>query len=267
MSPQTIKKIIEEKVIGKVKPDHDAYGHHYLLPSGTRVDSVTTKNVLDKPHLLNWAVKVGVEWLEKNDRFARLNGPEREATIKGAQMACKDIRDDAGNIGSIVHSYVEEYINKWLRDGIKPESFIDRTADYRVIAGCRAIEALFVKHNIVPIASELLVGDERMNSAGTLDFLCFWDGKLTLVDWKTSNAVDPIGYSMQTAAYKKMFERMTGLRIKECKIVLISKYDDRVSVYKLSDAKSALKAFMNLSKVYDWVSDRSEKVYKDIKQL
>lgn len=213
---------------------------------------------------------MGVQWLVKDDRYLKLKEEVyHEEMIAGAQLAHTDIRDEAGGVGTIAHNAAERYINDWIASGEMPPSivsFAPENCDPRSIASMRAVEAFFKKHNIVPLASEILVGDIRY-SAGTLDFLALMDGKLTLIDFKTSNAVDKISYSLQVAAYKYFFEGMTGLKIKECKILHLSKDYDKFEVYKVLNLPQAWKAFKNVCGAYDWIYGPKEKIIKDIKRL
>lgn len=272
MNAQQIKSVINEKIIGVWEACHDDSGHRYRNNKTGHIQrSVTTKlAVLSKPHLLNWAVKMGAEWLLKEDRLNRF-ATERfhDDMVKGMQLAHTDIRDDAGGVGTTAHNAAERYINDWLASGIRPENILDfapTPCDPRAVASMRAVEAFFKKHDIVPLASEILVGDVRY-SAGTLDFLALMDGKLTLIDFKTSNAVDQISYSMQVAAYKYFFELMTGLTIKQCKILHLSKDSDKFEVWKVMKAPDAYKAFKQVCGVYDWVYSKNEKIIKDIKRI
>lgn len=270
---ERVKIIIKEKVLGKFEPRHTDKGHFYHhIESGYNQPSVTQKlgSVLSKPHLISWSIKMGAEWLLKEDRLNRFATERfREDMIKGMQLAHTDIRDEAGSVGTIAHNAAERYINQWIADGEKPKDikvFSIENADSRSIASMRAVEAFFNKHAIYPIASEILVGDIRY-SAGTLDFLCMMDGKLTLIDFKTSNSVDAISYSAQVAAYKYFFESMTGLTIKQCKILHLSKDYDKFTVYKVNKLPAAWKAFRQICGVYDWIYGPGDKVEKDIKRL
>lgn len=267
-----IQGVIAEKVTGIWQADHDDYGHRYLNTiSGLHQRSVTTKlAILNKPHLLNWAVRMAAEWLLKEDRLNRIATERfRDDMIKGMQLAHADIRDDAGGVGTIAHNAAERYINEWIASGVLPENIVTfaiPNPDPRSIASMRAVEQYFKKKVIYPIASELLVGDERF-SAGTLDFLAFVDGKLTLVDFKTSNAIDKESYSMQVAAYKYFFEKMTGLKIENCIILHLSKDYDKFEVWKVLNIAKAWKAFKEVCMVYDWSKDRKDKIIKDIKRI
>jgi hypothetical protein len=272
MTTEEIKNIIQEKVIGVWEPCHDDTGHRYRnTKTGHIQRSVTTKlAILSKPHLINWSIKMGAEWLLKEDRLNRFATERfREDMIRGMQMAHLDKRDDAGGVGTIAHNAIERYINDWIASGTRPQSIVQfaiENPDPRAVASMRAVEAFFNKHNIEPIASEILVGDIRY-SAGTLDFLCMMDGKLTLIDWKTSNAVDQISYSAQVAAYKYFFEKMTGLKIAQCKILHLSKDYDKFTVYKIQNISKAWTAFKQIASIYDWVYGTKDKIISDIKRI
>jgi len=270
---EKIKDIIRTKITGVWVPEHDDYGHRYRnTRTGHMQRSVTTKlAILSKPHLINWSIRMGAEWLLKEDRLNRLVTERfREDMIKGMQIAHTDVRDDAGAVGTIAHNAAERYINDWIASGVMPENictFASENSDPRSIASMRAVESFFKKHQIIPIASEILVGDVRY-SAGTLDFLCYMNEELTLIDFKTSNAVDQISYSAQVAAYKYFFEKMTGIKIKHCKILHLSKDYDKFTVYKINKLPAAWKAFKQICGIYDWMYDnKKDKIISDIKRL
>lgn len=271
-----IKAIIEKKVVGKITPAHDERGHHYAFvgdKSGLVVDSVTTKLVLDKPHLVRWAVRISFEWMES--KWASMTKENREEYLKGAQESPYDVRDEAGQTGHIAHDAIEMYVKDWIATGIRPldiKVYVKpkegALLDYRAVAAARSAEALFKKKNVVPIASEILVGLKRYKSAGTLDMLILNldTNEIELWDWKTSNAVNDT-YAMQVAAYKKFFEGMTKLTIAKSKIIHLSKESDVFHVYNIPDIDLAWKAFLDIGKVYDWVKNGREKLSKDIKVI
>jgi len=303
---QTVKDNVQKYCLGKILPKHDNYGHHYAFTdSGLVVDSVTTiLSILRKDHLLKWAITKGVEWLEVSDRWTRLGDPlYRSELLVGAQTAHTDIRDDAGNVGTQAHNAIELYLIEWINTGVKPQDirlffpFVTKEEDLwqipgyvpirltaprksikisdelwivdtdpRAIASARGVEKLFNEHKVVPLYSELLVGDQKY-SAGTLDFLCLWDGVLTLVDWKTSNKIDKISYPLQISAYKYFFQHMTGIRIKQCKLIHLSKTSNSFTVWNLVDSVSCWVAFKALCVAYRWMNDRKEHLLKDKKIL
>lgn len=269
------RKIIQERVIGKVKADHDDTGHWYLLPSGKREASVTTKLILDKPHLIKWAIRLAFEWMELDERWNKMTPNNRDEYLQGATLAHTEERDTAGSIGHQAHAVLELYIKEWIANGSPREdikTMITPGTHYKVFGACRSAEAGFKEYNIVPIASEILVGWEKFrkngdtlySGAGTLDAI-MWNTEtreLELWDFKTSNQVND-GYAMQIAAYKKFFEDMTGLKIKKSRVLKIDKFSDKFLCYNVRDTKNAFKAFVAMSFVYDWIHNGREKLTKD----
>jgi hypothetical protein len=275
MTPEQIKKIIQEKVSNVWEVAHTTSGHRYLhVSSGKYQDSVTTKlGILAKPHLLPWAVRVGVEFLLEGDRLERIKNPNwKDELIQGAQMAHLGLRDSAGLTGTKTHSFAERYINEWLEFGKKPEdimSLIDiNKDDPRAIAGARSFELAFSKNKIIPLASEIIVGHPDY-SCGALDLLVLWGEKeeLCLLDIKTSNSVDK-NFRYQLVAYKKFFEFMCPeLKIKKVKILHLSKDMAKCEIYNVKSLPQAWKTFKNICQIYDDIMSKKEKVVKDIKRI
>ena len=263
---------ITSKVNGVWIPQHDTQGHKYFNKElNISQRSVTTKlQILAKPHLTQWAVRVGVEWLLKDDRIERLRNIHwKDEMVSGAQMAHLDIRDNAGLTGTKTHNIAEIYLNKWIETGERPQDireFMDiDNDDPRAIAGARSFELLCNTKHIVPICSEIIVGHPKY-SAGAIDILCLWENKLCLLDIKTSNSVDK-NFRYQLAAYKYMFEYMTGIKIKTVKILHLSKDMDKYHIYNVKNLPQAWKTFKYICQVYDDIMSPKDKIVKDIKRI
>lgn len=274
LTPKDIQDIINDKVRGKIIAAHTEQGHFYkFADTGKTVRSVTTKLILEKPHLIPWAVEKGVNWLEEDEsRWAKLKGPERLEYLTAAKLAHTEVRDDAGSVGSQGHDVIERWVNDWIEKGAPNsdiKSFIAKDANYRVYGVARSAEAVFKKYNVVPIASELLVGIEDYNSAGTLDMLVYNldTSEIELWDWKSSNAINQEGYPMQVATYMKFFELMTGLKIGKIRVIKLDKFSDRFKVYNLLDPDTAFQSAVAISHVYDWVHNGQVKLKEDKKTL
>lgn len=281
-----LKALIAEHVAGRWVPEHDQYGHHYreIIPAskdprvkmnteGVLQDSVTTKlGILNKPHLMRWAIRIGIEWMEVEERWSRLIGPDREELLSGAMAAHTDIRDTAGSVGTQAHDIFERYVIDWIEKGVRPEtvrSFVIEGTDPRAISCALGLEQLFIKKNVVPVATELLVGNRRYSS-GTLDLLCYWEGRLTLVDYKTSNQVDKVNYPLQVAAYLYFFKHMLGKNcptFNRAKIILLSKDSPKYEVWKVNYLPDAFEAFKAVCKIYDWAKSRKVKTEKDVNKI
>jgi hypothetical protein len=266
-TPEQVRAIIKEKVIGKVRSCHTSTGHFYEFAGHEGVTaSVTTKLILEKKHLIPWAIGLAIDFLEIPGNFERLNGPERENILKAAKMQHLDVRDNAGSIGHRAHAIIEDYERKWIETGIRPESilsFVPEGTPPPVIAACRSCEKAFDKYELTPVVCEILVGLPGVG-AGTLDLIAMnKKGELELIDFKTSNQIAQEAYNMQVNAYRYFFEKMTGLKIKRSRIFKIDKTSDKFRVYNVENYKEGVKAFKAISYVYDWVHNDKEKCPED----
>lgn len=263
MKAAEIRKIVEDKVIGKWVAEHDVFGHHYRnVESGILEDSVTTKNIIEKPHLGPWAAGLAIDFLEKGDNFSLLQTERRDEILQAAKLQCRDVLEDAGSIGSIAHDAIEEYIKEWAKTGKPPKDirdFLEDKDDYRAWASARAAENAFKKYSVTPIMAEFIVGKEGWG-AGTLDLLVLnEDGQLEMWDWKTSNGIDDF-YACQISAYTKMFEYMTDLKISKARIFKLDKESDRYKTYEVVDIDESFEIFLACSKISDWKNRTDEKL-------
>jgi CRISPR/Cas system CSM-associated protein Csm2 small subunit len=262
-SKEEIQQTIREKVLGKIVPEHTDEKHSYrFLETGKLVDSITTKLVIEKPHLRMWYAKKALEEIEP--KWKDITNENREAMYRHASFAGTRQRDAAGDIGTAVHEVVENYLNLWITSGTRPEdirTLIAQTQDYRVFAGARSAEKLFKDHAIDPVWTELLVGDEFLGIAGTLDFLALFENKLMIGDWKTSNNVND-DYAIQVSAYRHCFERMTGIKTDGCLLVQLSKSYDHIDLYDIPNTRAAFARYKHIASIYDWMHNGKKKLIK-----
>ena len=267
--------MIRNHVTGHWSPEHTDKGHFYKhRDTGTKVISVTgILTLLSKPHLIPWSCKVALEYfiahlLDWNEWSEPEN---REAIFKSAQFAHTGVRDDAGNVGTLAHDKIEEYLKDWITHGTPISTIrtiVPPDSDPRVFAAVRSAERIMQERNLIPIASEILVGSTKVRSAGTLDALVMdSDGKLILADWKTSNQVDPIGYTLQVAAYAKFFEEMTSLKIHKVQIFHLSKDYAKCDVWDVPRPARAYQMFKHLVKIHEWMNDPKSKAYKKVNKI
>jgi len=192
-----------------------------------------------------------------------LTKEEKKTMMTNCVLAHEVVRDDAGDVGTAAHDILEEYVNKWIETGIRPPDirvFKKEDTDSRSVASARAGEAMFNKYHIVPIATELLVGDEhKEKTAGQIDLLGLWDNNLAIIDYKTSNSVMD-DYAMQVAEYAYLFWRMTGIRIKHAYLTQFSKRDNRYNIFTIPNLRAAHQAFLGSGKLYNWNHNGQVKV-------
>jgi hypothetical protein len=164
---------------------HPKSGYH--LKDGTRVPGTTTiiGRFKDSSALLYWACEQG------------------KAIERGEIGKLYDRRDAAAEAGTIAHGLVECHINNddpaALLDGVSPD--VGKKAK-------QAFESYLMWErttNLKIVEQEMELVSELYKFGGCPDAIGEIDGKLTLVDWKTSNSVYQ-DMLIQLAAYKQLWE-------------------------------------------------------------
>lgn len=127
-----------------------------------------------------------------------------------------EIRDEAGRKGSVVHQLCEDYdlglecsiLNQFGQAQYKQIEWamLERYVEFRT------------KFNYELIANELHYISPTLGFAGTLDRVFKVDGKLILVDIKTSNALHN-HYWLQMAAYKQLWDEVNESKIDGFKVL------------------------------------------------
>jgi genome maintenance exonuclease 1 len=180
-------------------------GRLYATPTGEKYKSITTV-------LGNYNKQAIMEWRER----------------VGAEEANK-ISTKAANRGTKVHKICEDYINNEIPE-LKMQMMMPD------------LKELFFK--IKPIIDEKL-GDvysqeqalysHKLKIAGRVDLIGMWNGKLSVIDFKTSNKQkeeeDIQNYFMQCTAYALMFSELTGMWIDDI-VVLIATGEGEAQLFE-----------------------------------
>lgn len=185
----------------------------YQTPEGNTYPSVTSVTGLyNKKEILEWRKRVG----------------EAEANR---------ISTKASSRGTRVHKLCEDYLNnelntdKYMPDSVGMFKSIQPIID-QYVDNIHAIEA--------PLYSDYL------RVAGRVDCIAEFDGKLAIIDFKTSSrqkSEDKIqNYFMQCAAYAVMFEELTGIPVPRLAIIMavdsdhpqlfVKKRNDYIGMFK-----------------------------------
>ncbi len=174
-------------------------GRVYQTPSGRSYPSVTSVlGILGKKEIMEWRARVG----------------EEEANRISSRAARR---------GTAIHSLCESYL---LNKETKPGPFDLETFN--------SIRPYLDKINNIHCLETQLYSD-YLQVAGTVDCIAEFEGKLSIIDFKTSKRVksrdDIHGYFMQTAAYAVMFEERTGIPVGHL-IIIMSVDDDKPILFK-----------------------------------
>jgi len=153
--------------------------------------------------LLPWATKAVCEWIRKNCDQPWLDtgeivGDEGSDVyfvfpddLDLAQKNYRDISDEALDIGSQVHKAVENWL-KWHKEPINPRE--------EVLAGFVAFLEFYDEHDMDAIELEFPVYGDYWG--GTLDYYGMFNGKIYVIDFKTSKAHYIHEHGPQIAAYR-----------------------------------------------------------------
>lgn len=232
---------------GKVLLEYEAGKHKYtaIEEDGSIIPapSITTVlGVVNKPFLMQWAVNQAIDHLR-----ARLyDGGEfdvedLEQFLDEAKYAHKFTKDKAGEIGTAAHDWLENY---WLQKMKAVESGEDFAVpplpdDPQVLNCVEAAIKWIEEHDIVPLIIEKPVYSRIHRVAGRMDKLALVDGRLSVVDWKSSKGIWP-EYSLQTAAYASIFmEEFPDQEIKDRWLIKLGKYDGEFQAIKLDQSTLA----------------------------
>lgn len=132
--------------------------------------------------------------------------------IKEVGTDADAIRDEAGRRGSVVHDLTERY------DNGEEVSLLNMDGNLQFKMSEWAMFERYVDfiNRFKPdyIMNEQNFVSARLGFAGTIDRLAMLDGKLTLIDIKTSNNIHD-SYWLQLAAYAALVHDMTDFQIEQ----------------------------------------------------
>ena len=197
--------------------DYDDKAHSYKV-DGIKVPSVT--RVVDgcfPKNLTDWALSIGEEEYHK-------------------------IIDEALEIGNYTHEWIENYINEQPFNATTNPS-IDAFLRWETNCGVEFID------------SERKIYCDRFKYAGTVDAVAKINGRVCVIDFKTSKKIYK-PYHLQVAAYAQAIKRMAGLR--QWPLGIILRLDKETGQYqqKVFEPKDHFKTFVKCMELRQWSSLR-----------
>ncbi|MBQ7262848.1 MAG: hypothetical protein IJR14_03920 [Synergistaceae bacterium] len=186
---------MERKIAAKAKA-HTVY----RLGDGTRVPGVTTVlGVINKPALVKWANGLG------------LQGIDSSAYV-----------DETARIGTLAHEMIQEHLGgpAWDREEWSPtqvdlaENAVLSFFEWERQTGHR----METRHIELPLVSETL------RYGGTIDWLGTIDGRMWLVDIKTSKGLYP-EHVFQLAAYRRLLIE-NGYPVEGARLLRVGRTED-----------------------------------------
>ena len=167
-------------------------GRVYTDPFGNTYPSITTVlSILSREAIQAWRARVGVEEANKISRIASSRGTE-------------------------VHNLLERYVDNDpdFSKGVMP-NILQSFYDVKDV----------LDNNLQKVyAQEAPLYSKHLGLAGRVDCVGVWDGKNSIIDYKTSRKLKKkewiSGYFMQCAAYAVMWEERTGMPITQLVVMI-----------------------------------------------
>lgn len=179
-------------IVGEFHP----HNHRYYI-NGKRPSSVTgILNIIDKSRpLIIWATELYRDFLLDNLE----DGITEDHIHEGCSLH-EVKKQEAASIGEKAHSWIESYIK-----GDAPDMPEDREVQVAINAFLQWAD----EHKVKFISSERIVYSRKHDYVGKMDIEAEVDGRLCLIDIKTSRSLHRT-YDAQTAAYLKADEEESG---------------------------------------------------------
>jgi len=196
----------------------------YKTEDGKRVCGVTTiLNVLNKPALVNWANRIGLEGIEVGKYV-----------------------DQKANIGTLVHAFIMSHFKNEDVD----------TSDFTAKEIAQAENSLlsffeWLKSNpIEPILIETPLVSETYSYGGTPDILGKINGDLILLDFKSGSGIYEEAY-YQVCAYRQLLIEQ-GHEIKKARILNIPRAEtEEFQEKQFSDFEVGWQIFLHCLGIYN----------------
>lgn len=236
----------------------------YRLKDGTRVPSVTTilSRFKESGGLIHWSWSLSYEPLmQARALLERATtgqaAPEDVAAFLALPVDRFDyraVRDKAADAGTVAHEMVECYVRGLTFDPAKytPELVEQARPAFEAFREWAGQSRFKIVESEKPIVSE------KYRFGGTRDAMLV-NGKRSLGDWKTSNAVY-VDYLCQLAAYGILDEEDGGVIEGGYHLLRFSKQQKptdpvQFSHYFYSHLDGARKAFLRMRELYDLMAE------------
>jgi len=201
--------------------EYDDKAHSYKV-EGVKVPSVT--RVVDgcfPKDLTHWALSIGQEEYDK-------------------------VINDALEIGNDTHQWIEHYIN-YGHACTEPEDYISKSVN--------AFLDWTTEYNPEWVDAERKVYCDKYKYAGTVDAVAKINGRVCVIDFKTSKKVYK-PYHLQVTAYAQAIKRMDGLRRWPLGIILRLDKETGKFEHKVFEPKHNFNTFKKCLELKQWSSLR-----------
>ena len=208
---------VVEMYDGEVHIEFEPIKHVYThLEKGIIPDGTTKVLGCVPKYLDNWKVKLcDTIWLGAMESGRK----DFKEISKEARGEHRRIRDEAGEKGTIIHDYAENYPH------VSPPP-----EDTEIQNSCEAFVEWRESVELIEIEKEKIVFSRTYNYCGTLDLHAIYKGEVALFDYKSSSSFYK-EMILQLCSYSVALEEMTGERIDHGYIIRLCKRTGKPTEY------------------------------------
>lgn len=221
----------------------DSRYHRYVVNGTTCAGVSTIGSYRPMPFLTFWAAKEATQHLsDKLEDIKKMNEEDFAKLLETAKKAHCTKSKKAADIGTLVHDWIQTYIETGetkLPTNRKANHAINQFLEFEK------------RHEMEWIAFEKIVHSKKHNVAGRLDAIAFIDGKLTLLDFKTSSRISD-DYYLQTAGYQMCLEEMDIHPEQRVILRLPKEDDDFEAVLVPTEVSEDIEAFLGQRYAMQW---------------
>ncbi len=171
-----------------------AHTRYYTKNGDIAVGVTTVLNVLNKPFLVAWANRLGLQGIDSTK-----------------------FRDKMASIGTIAHLKIMSELSNAVPDLSEFSPADVKTADICLVT----FHEWLTTHELKPIILETPLVSDIYGYGGTPDFVGHVNGELELLDFKTGNALYN-DYHYQVAAYRQLLHE-NGHDIKRARLLRVGR--------------------------------------------
>lgn len=225
---------------------------HYHKLNGVRVVGASTlaKCYPTSRRLIDWEIKQGaaatydamIEAFKTKGSWP--NKEEKKALIDNAVLSSTRKKDSAANIGTLVHEYI--YHLEMGKDMAQVKEQVEAHPDSDLVKNC--IKAFESRPSFTLVSAEQSVASVKYNFAGRYDGIYKVNGKLRLVDYKTSSSIY-VEQFIQLAAYAIAVEEWEDKVIDEIEVIRLGK-DGKIETHVISSYKPYRKQAIRCVETY-----------------
>ena len=234
----------------KITLEFDPVKHIYSINGKTIYGCTSIVGVINKPALMYWAVNQAI------DNLAGILKPGvsyDEVQIKNMLEEAKKrhtkTKEAAADIGAMIH----DWISKFLKAGMEKKPLPKLPVNPEMKTAIQGFLKWAKENKVKFIHSERKIYSKKHGYAGTLDAEAKVNGKLAIIDFKTSNAFYP-EYFLQTVAYQQAREEEEGKKYDGAYIIRFSKNKDNgqplFEVKRSDNFEGCLRTFLACLQIY-----------------